>query len=125
MNDLLDSLVQITKREFSTLHHEEIDIIPLIYSIRDNISRQFEYKNITICNTLPPHKIVHGNNEIITIIISNLLHNAYKFTEQDGEITIVFNNTTLSIHNTGKNISPEDQQKIRTRFWKKNTDSNE
>lgn len=82
MNELLDSLVQITKREFASIHHEQTDIVPLIKSISENISKQFEKKSITLTISTPDNHTVLGKSEIISIIISNLLHNAYKFTPE-------------------------------------------
>lgn len=125
MNDLLDSLVQITKREFTSIHNEETDIVPLIKNIISSLSKQFENKSITLTQSLPEKSTVSGKSEIITIIISNLLHNAYKFTHEQWAITISLKNNILSITDTGKGIAQEDQQKIWTRFWKKNEESTE
>lgn len=125
MNELLDSLVQITRREFTTIHNEETDIIPLIHDIYQNISHQFIDKHITTTLLLPNEYITSGKSDIITIIISNLLHNAYKFTAQQGEITISLEKNTLTVSDNGSWISQENLSKIRTRFRKKTENTNE
>ena len=125
MNNLLDSLVLITKWEFSSINKEETDIIPLIINIVEHIGKQFEYKNITLLQDIPEKYIISGKSEIISIIISNILQNAYKFTPENGSITILLQDKKLIIEDTWPGIALEDQKRIWTRFWKKNTTTNE
>lgn len=125
MNNLLDSLVSITKWEFSSIHKEETDIIPLIRNTVEHINKQFEYKNITLLQDIPQKYIVSGKSEIISIIISNIVQNAYKFTPENGNITILIEDKKIIVEDTWPGIALEDQNRIWTRFWKKNTTTNE
>ncbi len=125
MNNLLDSLVSITKWEFSSINKEETDIIPLIRNTVEHISKQFEYKNIILLQDIPQKYIVSGKSEIISIIISNIVQNAYKFTPENGNITILIEDKKIIVEDTWPGIALEDQNRIWTRFWKKNTTTNE
>ena len=57
-------------------------------------------------------------------VVSNLLHNAIKFTPEGGEITLkahinsAENEVVLSVHDTGVGIAKEDLGRIFERFYK-------
>lgn len=65
-------------------------------------------------------------------IIYNLLSNAYKYTGEDGTVTVslAFSRengrrlATVAVTDTGKGISPEDCRRIFDRFYTANTDKN-
>ncbi len=125
MTNLLDTLLLITKREFSDIHKEKINIIPLVKQIEEEISWHYADKSIQYKTIYPKHYSVSWKSDIIKIILSNLLNNAYKFTPAGWIISSTIKDNIISIHNTGENISQEDQRKIRMRFWKKTTEHND
>ena len=124
MNDLLDSLLLITKREFHDIKKENIDIIPILQQVGEELKHQYKEKNISYVQILPKEYTVIWKSDIIKIIISNIINNAYKFNPNWGKITISLENNILIIQDTGIGISSEDKDKIRTRFWKKSTEHN-
>lgn len=124
MSDLLDTLLSITKREFHDIQKEVIDVVPLLHTIWEQVQEQYQDKKITYTEQLPKKHEVWWNNEIIRIIISNILNNAYKFTPIKGSISVAIINNTISIIDNGIGISEKDQEKIRTRFRKKSTENN-
>lgn len=124
MSDLLDSLLLITKREFSDIKKEEVNIIPIIEQVGEELKQQYKEKNISYTKQLPEEYTVSWKSDIIKIIISNIINNAYKFTPNWGSITISLEKNILLIQDTGIGMSTEDKGKIRTRFWKKSTEHN-
>ncbi len=124
MSDLLDSLLLITKREFSDIRKEEINIVPIIQQIGEQLTIQYKDKKISYTAQLPKEYTISWKNDIIKIIISNLLNNAYKFTQEHGTISIFIEKNTLIITDNGIGISTHDIDKIRTRFRKKSTENN-
>ncbi len=68
---------------------------------------------------LPPTK-VHADRDRISQVISNLLSNALKFTENDGSVTLEIKNTKegirTSVSDTGPGIAEEQKAKIFERF---------
>lgn len=58
MSDLLDSLLLITRREFSDIHGEQIDIIPILYESIQDLTKQYESKGISCTTHLPDTYIV-------------------------------------------------------------------
>ncbi len=124
MSNLLDTLLLITKREFHDIQKEKIDIIPLINTIWEQVQEQHKEKKIIYKTEIPEQYLLQWNNEIIKIIISNILNNAYKFTPEKWNISLSIEKNTIIISDNGIGISNEDQYKIRTRFWKKSTENN-
>lgn len=124
MSDLLDSLLLITKREFSDINKEEINIVPVIQQVGEQLKIQYQDKKISYNEQLPEEYTVSWKHDIIKIITSNILNNAYKFTPDWGKITITLEKNILIIEDTGIGMSSEDIEKIRTRFWKKSTEHN-
>lgn len=124
MSDLLETLLGITRWEFEDIKKENIDIIPLISSVVEQISDQYADKKIEYFGSYPDQYTVAGKSDIIKIIISNLITNAYKFTPDHGTISLTIEKNTIIISDTGRGISPTDQDKIRTRFWKKSDEHN-
>ena len=56
--------------------------------------------------------------ELFTTAVRNILHNAQKFTPEDGRIDIILSKNALEIRDTGKGISPDVLSKIFDRLWK-------
>lgn len=119
MSNLLDILLSITRREFQDMELKKIDIIPLIQSLQGELSSQHHNKAIIYQANIPDKYIISTNKEVIQIILSNLLNNAYKFTPSQWSILLSITDNTISISNTGTSIALEDQHKIRQRFRKK------
>lgn len=124
MSNLLDSLLLITKREFSDIKKEEINIVPIIKQVGEELQEQYKEKNISYTEQLHEEYIISWKSDIIKIIISNIINNAYKFTPSWGNININLEKNILTIQDTGIGMSSEDKEKIRTRFWKKSTENN-
>lgn len=68
-----------------------------------------------------PCEIV-GNEELMSQVWLNLIHNAVKFTPEDGSIRIALTmkdgHAAVEIADTGIGIAPEDQNRIFERFFK-------
>lgn len=124
MADLLETLLLITKWEFNEIQKEKLDIVPLLHNIWEQIQSQYQSKEITYTKELPDTYEVLWNNDIIKIIISNILNNAYKFTPEKWVISLTIENNKIIITDNWIGISKEDQEKIRTRFRKKSTENN-
>lgn len=74
-------------------------------------------KEITICNQVPAHSIVHADLNHVRFVIRNLINNAIKFTNRGGYINIFVssqdnNYCVIAIKDTGIGISKEEQNKL-------------
>ena len=68
-------------------------------------------KNLLIKNLIAPNTRIEADKHMLTSILRNLISNAIKYCERDGEITIALqsknNQTQISISDTGVGIAPK------------------
>ncbi len=114
----------ITRWEFSDIKKENTDIIPIITTLSEQIWEQYKEKNIQYTQQLPAYHTVSGQSDVIKIILSNIITNAYKFTPQKWSINLTIEKNKIIVSDNGIGMSPSDQEKIRTRFWKRSTENN-
>lgn len=118
MNSLLETLVTISRLEaLENLKKESTDISELTQAVINDVEKIYINKNITLTTHIQKdiHKKVHHNS--CTIIVKNILDNAYKFTPEWWKIDINLDNRKLVIKDSGKGIARNDLEHIRERFW--------
>ena len=83
---------------------------------------QSQQKQIAIEDDVPPELIVEVDAKMIGRVLANLLHNAIKFTPDQGRITIgvvpADDRIRVSVTDTGVGIPAEDLPRIFERFYK-------
>ncbi len=117
MNTLLETLVTISRLEaLETLSKEQTDISELTDMVIHDVQKIHHEKQITLTTHIQKNvsKKVHKNSR--SIIIKNILENAYKFTPEGWKIDVTLDDKKLVIKDTGKGISTHDLEHIRERF---------
>ncbi|MDQ0150241.1 sensor histidine kinase [Eubacterium multiforme] len=121
INDLLDiSTLESGKMK---LNKQEIDISNLIKHTIAKFEGAINNKELTVDVVLEQeHQYVIGDNDKITQVVTNLIDNAMKYSNENGEVKI---NTKskgdkvfVSIYNDGETLSKEQLVKIWDRFYK-------
>jgi signal transduction histidine kinase len=130
MDRLVADLLDVSRIEAGRLRLEmgQVDLHEVIDTVIQSVKAEIEAKQlaleIDVPATLPP---VWGDHERVIQILNNLVSNAYKYTPDGGEIYIAVNGQTdsaisgclaVSVRDTGVGISPEDQQKLFTKFFR-------
>ena len=104
---LLDNLLDLSIIEAGVmeLNYEEINIESVVDSVVINATTLFEHKNLTLdlINT-NNQKMVNADKEKITQVVSNLVSNAIKFSNDNEKITVTIENIELQDDITGKHI---------------------
>jgi signal transduction histidine kinase len=130
MDRLVSDLLDVSRIEAGRLRlemgrvnlHEVIDTV--IQSVRAEIDAKQLALEVDIPASLPP---VWGDNERIIQILTNLISNAYKYTPDGGHIYVAANGQAnagssgrlaVSVRDTGMGISPEDQRRLFTKFFR-------
>jgi len=92
---------------------------PAVDRLRPQAERAVVRLSVTFEPGLPP---VLADAEGIGQVVTNLVHNAIKFTPSGGEIDVSVSGqgdyVTVSVRDTGVGISAEDQPRIFERFYK-------
>lgn len=100
-----------------------------IKSIMDMYNRLAEQKqiNFNYFNAIPDEAVVLYDTSYLELILSNLLSNAFKFTPNQGKITIRTmvdaDKFTLQVIDTGSGVSEEAIKHIFERFYQSNNKS--
>jgi signal transduction histidine kinase len=98
-------------------HYENIYIKHFIKSLKKSLKKHLKEKNIYfIENIKMPDIFIYSDKKLLFHIIRNLIHNAIKFTPDNGIIYLSFQRTTknikIQIEDSGRGISQENISKI-------------
>lgn len=126
LNNLVDQLLLLARFEnqIKSLKIEKIYLNALILDILTRFSIKIAAKNISFIHTFSKEYYIESDNYLVTIIISNIISNAIKYSNENGGISIVLsqneNTTTFTIIDKGIGILKEDLDKISNPFYRSN-----
>ncbi|MEO5775981.1 MAG: PAS domain-containing sensor histidine kinase [Flavobacterium sp.] len=104
--DMLDTTLNWSRANFNaiTISKVNIDIENNIQEILNIYRNDYEAKNIIVKTSFDKAKL-KSDSEIVTIIARNMITNSIKFTPQNGEINIGFDNNVLTVSDNGVGMS--------------------
>jgi two-component system OmpR family sensor kinase/two-component system sensor histidine kinase BaeS len=123
---LVEDLRLLTLAESRQLHFDkkEVDLVPILKNTIElfnaeanerNISLTLENGNMPCICTLDPQRSEQ--------IFGNLINNALSFVPSGGKVRIILetraDGISITIHDNGKGVPPEDLPYIFNRFWRK------
>jgi signal transduction histidine kinase len=130
MDRLVSDLLDVSRIEAGRLRLDmgQVNIHEAIDTVVKSVRAQIEAKHLALEIDLPPSlPPVRGDQGRVIQILTNLVSNAYKYTPDGGQIQIMVNGQadyassgqlSISVRDTGLGISPEDQQKLFTKFFR-------
>jgi signal transduction histidine kinase len=99
---------------------EQVDLSQLLDTLADDLSAVPNAEDFHLEITVPRDLKILGEQRYTSIILQNLLENAWKYNQPDGRITITARAEgaylILAVGNTGRGIPPEAQEGIFERF---------
>lgn len=131
---LLDNLLKWTKSQIGKLNvvYQDFDIVETVSSVIEVFNLVAGVKNIKVRFDIANKIEVRADIDMMKTIVRNLLSNAIKFSFNDTEIIVncVLDGdmAVVSVKDSGKGMSPEDQQKLlktETHFSKYGTNNEE
>ncbi|MEL1134650.1 HAMP domain-containing sensor histidine kinase [Desulfitobacterium sp. THU1] len=100
----------------------QVDISELIDKTVNKLSPLIQEKGIDLEWDKPDSFLIEGDEYLLTRLFYNLLHNAYKFTENPGTISILMetepNDILVSVRDSGVGIPEKDLPLIFERFYR-------
>lgn len=114
-------LSQVSKGDWIG-EENDVDITKTIQDVYSDLARLFQHRNIEVILNLPADSLlVKGNLFAIKLIIRELLQNALKFTQNEGEVEIKLtelqDEVVLNVKDNGIGIPYNKQNLIFTDFY--------
>jgi signal transduction histidine kinase len=129
LNELLSNILDLSALDAGSVHfRKEWFSVPEMFrkweeQIRNNMYGKWLYTTINLPDSID-ECLIHTDLKYLTMLLSNLVSNAVKFTPDGGTITLTYyqhserKSYCFSISDTGCGISKENQQHIFDRFYK-------
>lgn len=123
LNELCTRLLQTAKLEASnvTLHTEPVIISKLVKDVVSDLSTALKGHPVEL--SLEEHDApLQGDRELLTMILTQYLDNAAKYSTPDSPIDISVRESDsellLAVRNAGSHIQMQDREKVFERFYR-------
>lgn len=129
MNRLVSDLLDVSRIEAGRIRLElqDVQIREVIEEVLESVHTQIEHKKLSlrvdVDQGLPS---IRGDYGRMVQIVTNLVSNAYKYTPEGGQISVIakpyqngdMQGISITVEDTGYGISEEDQAKLFTNFFR-------
>ncbi len=98
------------------------DLHDLAQAQVERFSPRAQQKELTLVMDIAPGTLALADGEMVGRVLSNLLHNAWKFTPSSGQVSLSARredeNVIVSVADTGPGIPPNELNRVFERFYK-------
>lgn len=98
---LIDDILDFSQLESGAMKFERkpSDLLDVVDSAVKELEKNYELKQVTLHQELPPSQLVmHVDSELIKQLLVNLLHNASKFTKENGNVWLKIKDEANAVH---------------------------
>lgn len=124
LNGISEDLLA-TARGAKTIEREKVDMREVITSVVNRLEEQAHKKSVRLDVVVEQDFSTCGNQRMLERMIENVVHNAIKFSHNDGTVNIVLKEKVVRISDTGIGMSPEHKTHMFERFYTADTSRNE
>lgn len=117
LNRSLLLLSKIENKQF--IDQDKVNLQIIINKQVDLLSEQFEFKEIKVETNIKESREIYANHLLIEVLIQNLVKNAMRYCNRNGQIILELSANIFSISNTGKPLTIASEQ-LFERFKKDN-----
>jgi len=119
MLTLISNILDVKKYQETKVNliKTKFDILPIWSTVKKNFNYSVNKKNIKIINSVDKKIMLFADEELITRVLTNLLSNAFKYSNNNGEIELMYetvnlNTVKFTIKDNGLGISSEDLPRL-------------
>ena len=123
MTRLINDMLQFTRLDSNSekITMETIDLSKMLNSICEDMAL-LRVNDISLNYSLIDNVFIEGNYDLMTMAITNLINNAYRYGKAKGNIWVALsqedNKVEISIKDDGRGMANEELEKIFERFYK-------
>jgi len=121
---IFNALLRIAQLESNSFEEnfKPLNIDSVLLDAVDLYEPMFEEKHILVKTDIDKELIINGDSDLWIQAFSNILDNAFKYSEPNGEIKIAAHKTSagisITIHDCGKGIPRTEQDRVFQRFYR-------
>lgn len=120
--NMVDQLLTLARLEHADIPIDKLSLSQIAQDVVEERLPLAEEKQIALRFEQKASAFIHGNKELLTIILSNLIDNAIKYTPEHGEVTVRVAThdqiAILSVDDTGPGIPEEKLPFVTERFYR-------
>lgn len=122
---LVDQMLSVGQMEAGAMiaNRHELEILPIVQYAIDQMGGHASQKNIKLLTALAPKlPTVQGDRDKLQAAVVNLIGNAVKYTDPDGEVTVRASVEDrwilIDVEDTGQGIADDEQSKVFDKFFR-------
>lgn len=125
--DLITNILKLNKLENQQIYPQtrEYNLSEQICQCLLQFENIWEKKNISIETNLPEDIRIHADEELLSLVWNNLLSNAFKFTPENGRVSLSLSadegEAVVTVSDTGGGMKPETGAHIFEKFYQEDT----
>lgn len=118
LSGMMDNLLQWAKTQMQAggTNLQTLDLKQSIHEVLQLLNQQARLKQICLLDETPERALSHGDKDMISLVLRNLISNAIKFTPENGRVSVGVHEhdsfVEVYVKDSGTGISPEALQKI-------------
>lgn len=119
MDEMIKEMIYISKLDSDkfVLDKKEVSFKKLIDEALESLSIYIEEKQLQVSYKGLSDRVIEGDSQYLKKAIWNLISNAVEYNQQNGQVEIIFEESTVKIRNTGNQIPEEDLSHVFDMFY--------
>lgn len=110
--ELTDALLLLSRREKrAPTNGETTDVVRVVEQVVDVMRPHLKNKPVNVKVVVEEPLIVSAPSSVLSVALSNLVGNAFKYTPS-GDVTVIVGHGRVAVEDSGPGIKPEDAEKL-------------
>jgi signal transduction histidine kinase len=125
---LVDDMLILLKPNaaYASGNFKKLDFSLLVDNVMESLDLLADSKSVKTRCDIQKGVHIYGNPSLLKMLLSNLIHNAIKYTAPNGEVSVSLaenaKTTILTVTDNGQGIPPEEQSNVFKRFYRMRSD---